>query len=122
MRYFKWLLLPVLALLVIAAFWKLTITPIVDGDTTAAFAGDLAEYVSAHNGMLPTNWTEFAEWMKKTKESARWKAVELERRFAIRIPRQHEGATPPVYIEVIDPQLRNMQDFINRAIQNAKNS
>ena len=94
---------------------------IADGDITAAFASDLSEYITKHNGSLPANWDYFSQWMKEEKGSNRWKASELNDRFSIQIFHIQKQESPPVYIRVKDQDISEMQDYINRQIHYSNN-
>jgi len=120
MRPLLWILLPAIVVVLGSfAYWQYCIVPIVHGDITAAFAADVSGFVSKHEGRLPSDWNEFATWMKSDMSSTRWKASELEERFQLKIPEQRQTPDVPTYIEVIDPDLKNMQDYINRLVHNA---
>ena len=117
MRPLLWILLPAIAVVLgFFAYWQHFIQPIAYGGITAAFAADVSAFVSKHEGRLPSDWNEFTIWMKSDMSSARWKTAELEKRFQLKIPAQRQTPDVPTYIEVIDPHLKNMQDYINRVI------
>jgi len=91
-------------------------------DLTAAFAHDLAEYVTDHHGDLPRNWMAFSRWMQAEKHSDRWKAAALDQRFVIHLHRVRPQSEVPEYIQVTNSSLLRMQPFINRCIHYSGNS
>jgi hypothetical protein len=93
----------------------------VRGDITGAFAADVSDFVKAHHGALPTDWEQFVEWSKASRDHCRWTETELQKRFLIHISRVTNQANPPEYIRVLDPKLVRMQDYINRRVHNATN-
>lgn len=104
------------------AYWQHSIRPVIDGDITAALASDVSAFVSSHGGRLPSDWTEFTKWMNTSKSSTRWKPVELEKRFRIQANQLTESPDVPVYIEIIDEDLKKMQDYFNRSIHQTTKS
>ena len=92
--------------------------PVVMGDITAGFADDVRSYVVAHSGRLPPDWVAFSEWMKET-NSDRWKPEDLSARFAIRSATVLNMKTEDHPVEILDPSLIGMQDFLDRALSSA---
>jgi hypothetical protein len=93
--------------------------PVVIGDITAGFAEDVRSYVMAHHGSLPTDWIGFSEWIKQAKGSDRWKPEDLSARFAIRSTTVVTVKADDHPVEIIDPSLIGMQDYLDRALRSA---
>ena len=95
--------------------------PMIAGDRTAAFTNILMEFVSAHDGRLPQDWSEFCNWMKVNKPGGECSVPELEKRFVILIHQRQAigaaGSEIPHYIEIKDPAITGMTDFVNGRIQ-----
>jgi len=94
-------------------------SPIMYGDITGAFSHDVADYVSSHDGKLPSDWNEFCEW-KDSDGKQRWKADELNGRFLILLPAQIPGKKIPVYIQITDRKIKTMESFLNERIHYAE--
>jgi hypothetical protein len=43
-------------------WWGVGIRDVLRGDIAAAFGGDLADLVTAHDGEMPGDWQEFETW------------------------------------------------------------
>jgi hypothetical protein len=103
----------------VAAFYFIGLSPVIQGDITAAFSHDVGDYVSAHDGKLPSDWAEFCDWMK-SKGEPRWTEKELKKRFIIHMSNQVQGTKVPVYIEITDKKIKGMESFLNQRIHYAQ--
>ena len=90
------------------------------GDLTAAFAVDLHDFVFQNSGRLPTDWQEFERWEVKTHGKKRWGANDTSKRM--RIMREPYDTVCDVsrFVEVTDPELKGMEAYINRKVENAR--
>lgn len=90
------------------------------GDLTAAFAGDLHDFVVQNSGHLPTDWQEFERWEIKTHGKKRWGADDTSKRMRILREPYAVSNDIPRFIEVTDPDIKGMEAYINRFVENAR--
>lgn len=90
------------------------------GDLTASFAGDLHDFVFQSAGRLPTDWQEFERWEVKTHGRKRWGASDTSKRMRIMREPYDISSDVPRFIEVTDPDIKGMEVYINREVENAR--
>ena len=90
------------------------------GDITAAFAGDLHDFVLKNSGRLPSDWQEFEKWEMQTTGKKRWPAAEIGERMRIFAEPYRIVDGTPYFIEVTDPDIKGMEAYINRMIAMAQ--
>jgi len=90
------------------------------GDRAAAFAGDLHEFVLQNAGRLPADWQEFERWEVKTHGKKRWGASDTSKRMRIMREPYTIRSDVPQFIEVTDPNIKGMEVYINRQVENAR--
>lgn len=90
------------------------------GDLTAAFAGDLHDFVLQNSGSLPADWQEFERWEVKTYGKKRWGASDTSKRMRIMREPYDISSDVPRFIEVTDPDIKGMEAYINREVENAR--
>jgi hypothetical protein len=101
-------------------WWGVGIRDVWIGDTAAMFAGDVGKYVAAHGGNMPGNWKEFEDWCRQERGSRQWIAEEIQKRVELqKVPYEVVDGLPR-YVRITDPQLKNMESFINRGIHGSR--
>ena len=93
--------------------------PIVLGDITASWASSVRDYAIAHDATLPKTWSEFVAWEKAKDPGYGITSDEMEKRFRILERDLRKGTDSTRYIEIIDPDLKKMEDFVNRTVRSA---
>lgn len=89
------------------------------GGITARWAHDVRDYAVENNLVLPGTWDEFISWKQRSQPSYKISAQDLNSRFRI-LERHLTGAmNGKVFIEVIDPEIKEMEETINRIVRSA---
>lgn len=90
------------------------------GDLTAVFAKDLHDFVLQNSGRLPADWQDFERWEVKTRGKARWTAKDTSKRMLILREPYDVSNDVPRFIEVTDQDIKGMEVYINRQVENAR--
>jgi hypothetical protein len=101
-------------------WWGMGFRQVYLGDTAAVFAGDLADFVTAHNGNLPADWSTFEAWQTKRDGETRWEARATSERVQLLQPPYATTNDIPVYVRVIDPDIKGLEDSINQRVYVAR--
>jgi hypothetical protein len=110
----------VLATLVAVGAYLFTVFgPVMQGDITAAWAHRVQDYAAAHDATLPRTWSDFVAWQITRQPEYTVTPGEIEKRFRILERDLRKGTDSTRYIEVIDPKLKKMEDFVNRTVRAA---
>jgi hypothetical protein len=105
---------------VCAAVYVYSVTkPMILGDITASWAHSMRAFAISHDAKLPTTWREFVNWEKEQNPNYRITPEEMEKRFRIHQYDLRKGTESTIYIEVIDPKLKGMEDYVNRTVRTA---
>lgn len=124
----KWMIgvsVVAIALVTVAsAFVYIVLRPVARADTAAGFANGMREYAVEHSLLLPETWSDYLEWGKRRHNwdipESRMDGAYLEALYVVRHRDVGTGLPDTVYIEVIDPQLKHMEGFINRTLASAR--
>ena len=88
-------------------------------DQAFAFANDVHALVASHSGRMPISWAELEQWQLEANGIIKWSKRGTSSRLQLVAPPIEVIDYVPQYIRVIDPDLKEMEDYINRRIDAA---
>lgn len=107
----------VLAVFLTPAFRELK--KMIIGDAIARDAYEMSDYAAEHDLMLPVTWQDLVDWQKKKHPDWSGSVEEFAATFRILQPDLKKGDASTVFVEVIFPEAKPMQDYVNRAVYGA---
>ena len=114
-----WLIVSLALLALLCGYVYLQVKPVLYGDITANHASSMRSYAIEHDYKLPQSWQDFVTWQARQDPEYKVTADEFDSRFRILEFDLRAGDESTIYIEILDPELKNMEGFVNSTVRSA---